>query len=187
MLALKYQSYGRTFVESTNDYQSIFDMVYNLTGEHEHAMRAYNAVTNLKWGQKADVTYLNVTVTVICYNEVTHNVDHQGNIVKKQNTKHRVLSVEDAVNAIGVVANSCGEVEGIIFANDVWTARVVARQSVVRYFADYNYKDGRHGTIEIQVVNDRPVVRTSGIQVIQPIIDKITNINKRMHNKNRRR
>lgn len=186
MLALKYQAYGRTYVETTNDYQSIFDMVINITGEHEHAMKAYNAATNLKWGQTADVTYQNVTVTVICYDETKSYVDNSGNIVDIRSTK--ILSVDEAVRAIQMAQHCNEDMQGVIFKNDTWTAKVqFNRFTGLKYFAEYHYKDGRQGSAIINIVNDRPSIMTPGVPVIQPIISKITSISKRVQIRTNRR
>lgn len=151
---------GKHTEDNIRDIQSIFDIVYNVTGDHELAVKCYTEAGNMRLGDTRKVQQKD-KVFIMCYSDL------------------KVSSIDEVLGLIRTAYKSGTCVLKVIYNKSPWMLYVRYSKEVgIRYLAVYNYKNGNNGEVSITVKNNKIVQSDNSVTVPKDVISKIESMQK---------
>lgn len=143
---------------------TIFDIVYNIHGNHDFAIRCTSTANNMTFGNKATLADGDFKVKIECYKEIAlHTVGEALILIK------------------GALYNK-SNVEIAIYRNDTWILQVLCDGTSrnIWYELEYSYKDGSQGKVNIVNNNGKLTKSMEYVNIPKDVKQKLLSMEKQL-------
>lgn len=146
--------------------QSIFDIVYNITGDHELALISYGKSTHMKLGDVEELSNKAYKVKIEFYREIT------------------VLNISDAKRQITIAMKNKFNTYVWLYHKEPWIleAQYNMKTNKIGYRAEYNYKNGDKGSINMIIQDGELIKSREDIKIPKDVINKIWSLHRAIYN-----
>lgn len=180
MLALKC---NKGQIEKTREAQTIFDVIYNTTGEHDLAMLCFSRSGAMKPNDKIDIQIGNIKIKLVCYNEEISKIDDDLNIIMLDTlSKFDKEKVEETIEKLKTAIEKRKLTSLITYDTGVWQLAVdYAPLLGIQYLVKFKLDNGEEGASKIYIDSETKEVK-SKVEIPRPVKNIVLQIDENLEN-----